>query len=124
MEAIRASLVALDVIDHVLDGADLFRLLVRDLHVVLFLQRHHPFPVPPREATSRASARVTPTTPACAAAYAACPAFPISATTEVRLTIRPYRARTMTRSAALVQWNAPVRLVRSTRSQSSSFSRS
>src|SRR5262249_55419556 len=35
------SLVALDVVDDVLDGADLLRLLVRDLHVVLFLERHH-----------------------------------------------------------------------------------
>src|SRR6266851_682205 len=35
------SLVALDVVDDVLDGADLLRLLVRDLHVVLLLERHH-----------------------------------------------------------------------------------
>src|SRR5213078_992681 len=34
-------LVALDVVDDVLDGADLLRLLVRDLHVVLLLERHH-----------------------------------------------------------------------------------
>src|SRR2546426_9197622 len=34
-------LVALDVADDVLDGADLLRLLVRDLHVVLLLERHH-----------------------------------------------------------------------------------
>src|SRR5213592_1115337 len=33
--------VALDVADDVLDGADLLRLLVRDLHVVLLLERHH-----------------------------------------------------------------------------------
>src|SRR5207253_2080767 len=34
-------LVALDVVDDVPHGADLLRLLVRDLHVVLFLERHH-----------------------------------------------------------------------------------
>src|SRR5256712_7953055 len=34
-------LVALDVVDDVLDGADLLRLLVRYLHVVLLLERHH-----------------------------------------------------------------------------------
>src|SRR6266571_4885628 len=33
--------VALDVANDVLDGADLLRLLVRDLHVVLLLERHH-----------------------------------------------------------------------------------
>src|SRR3989449_3556691 len=34
-------LVALDVVHDVLDGADLLRLLVRYLHVVLLLERHH-----------------------------------------------------------------------------------
>src|SRR5437773_1118184 len=38
---LRASLMALDVFHDVLDGSDLLRLLVRDLHVVLFLERHH-----------------------------------------------------------------------------------
>ena len=37
----RSRLVALDVVHDVLDAADLLRLLVRDLHVVLFLERHH-----------------------------------------------------------------------------------
>src|SRR5215468_10999771 len=35
------SAVALDVVHDVLHGADLLRLLVRDLHVVLFLEGHH-----------------------------------------------------------------------------------
>src|SRR5947199_5023 len=81
------------------------------------------FTVTPRAATSRASDFVKPITPAFAAAYATCPALPISATTEVRFTILPYRARTMARTAALVQWKTPVRLVRRTRSQSSSLRR-
>src|SRR5439155_26168535 len=34
-------LMALDVVHDVLDGPDLLRFLVRDLHVVLFLERHH-----------------------------------------------------------------------------------
>src|SRR5581483_7099262 len=33
--------VSLDVVDNVLDGADFLGVLVRDLHPVLLLQRHH-----------------------------------------------------------------------------------
>jgi len=33
----------LNVANHVLNGFDLFRILIRDFHLVLFLERHHQF---------------------------------------------------------------------------------
>src|SRR6185295_17239233 len=39
-DAMTRSLVAFDVVHDVLDGADLLRVLVGDLHLVLFLERH------------------------------------------------------------------------------------
>src|SRR5579859_7503008 len=39
----RSALVRLDIGDDILDGADLFGILVRDLHAVFFLEGHHEF---------------------------------------------------------------------------------
>ena len=51
------------------------------------------------------------------------PALPVSATTEVILMIRPERCWSIAPRACWMQRCAPVRLVRSTASQSSSFMR-
>src|SRR5690606_5964098 len=76
------------------------------------------FTVTLRDASSRASARVKPSTPAFVAAYADWPALPVALTTDVTLTIRPERARTIARAAALLQWKTPLRFTATIRSQS------
>jgi hypothetical protein len=78
----------------------------------------------PRDAYSRASVFVMPSSAAFVAAYAACPAFPISPTTLDRNTTRPARARIITLIAARAQASAPFTFTAKSRSRSSSFTRS
>src|SRR5580700_1796313 len=60
-----------------------------------------------REAYSRAIERAAPSSAALVAAYAVCPALPMSATTLDMNTIRPHLERIMPRLAARAHARAP-----------------